>query len=184
MSAEALFLGLKDELVTGVQVPEAPQATTKRLESYRCSTSKRLQQAKISQSIQSIKRRRPASEFKVGDLVMLSTKNLPLATAYRRTAPEFIGPIPITKAFYATDNYTVTRPNELNIQNTFHVEHLKPYIPNDDARFPNCKNTKPRPLPEFDDEDTYEVELIVREIGNPKTGEIFCFLSHITPHAA
>ena len=39
---------------------------------------------------------------------MLSTKNLPLATAYRKTAPELIGPLPITKGFYATDNYTVT----------------------------------------------------------------------------
>ena len=35
---------LKGELVTQVQVPEAPQAKTERLESLRTSTRKRLQQ--------------------------------------------------------------------------------------------------------------------------------------------
>ena len=112
----------------------------------------------MEQSIQSNKRRRPAPEFKVGDMVLLSTKTLPLATAYRKTAAQFIGPLTITKAFYATDNYTVTLPDELNIHDTFHVEHLKPYIRNDDKRFPTRKNTKPGPLPEFEEEDRYEVE--------------------------
>ena len=107
---------------------------------------------------------------------MLSTKNLPLATAYRKTAPEFIGPLAITKAFYATDNYTVTLPDELNIHNTFHVEHLKPYILNNDKRFPNRKNTKPGPLPGFEDEDRYEVERILREKGNPRTGEVLYYV--------
>ena len=107
---------------------------------------------------------------------MLSTKNLPLATAYRKTAPEFIGSLPITKAFYATDNYTVTLPNELNLHDTFYVEHLKPYISNDDKRFPNRKNTKPGPLPEFEDVDRYEVERIVGEKGNPRTGEVLDYV--------
>ena len=122
---------------------------------------------------------------------MLSTKNLPLATAYRKTAPELIGPLPITKAFYAMENYTVTLPDELNIYNTFHVEHLNPYIPTDDTRFPNRKYTKPGPLPKFEDEDRYEVEGIVREKGNPRTGEVlyyfffffFFFYNHMTPHS-
>ena len=61
------------------------------------------------------------------------------------------------KSLFA-DDYTVTLPDELNIHNTFYVKHLKPYIPNDNKRFPNHKNTKPGPLPEFEDEDRYEVE--------------------------
>ena len=96
---------LKGELVTQVHVPAASQAQTKRIASLRSSIRKWLQQAKIKQSIQSNKLRRPALEFKVSDQVMLSTTNLPLATAYRKTAPEFIGPLPISKAFYGTDNH-------------------------------------------------------------------------------
>ena len=107
---------------------------------------------------------------------MLSTNNLPLATAYRKTAPELIGPLPVTKTFYATDNYTVTLPDELNIHDIFHVEHLKPYIPNEDKGFPNRNDTKPGPLPEFEDENRYEVERIVREKGYPRTGEVLYYV--------
>ena len=70
------------------------------------------------------------------------------------------------------DNYTVTLPDELNIHDIFHVEHLKPYMPNDDKRFPNRQNTKPGPLPEYEDQDRYDVERIVREEGNPTTGKV------------
>ena len=107
---------------------------------------------------------------------MLSTKNLPLTTAYRKTAPEFIGPLPITKVFYATDNYTVPLLDELHIHNTFHIKHLKTYIPNDNKTFSNRKNTKPGPLPEFEDENRYEVERIVGEKGNPRTGEVLYYV--------
>ena len=107
---------------------------------------------------------------------MLSTKNLRLATAYRKTAPELIGPLPITKAFNATGNYTVTLPDKLYIYNTFHVEHLKPYVPNDNKRFPNRKNTKPGPLPALENQDRYEVERIVREKGNPRTSKVLYYV--------
>ena len=72
------------------------------------------------------------TEFNVGNLVMLSTKNLLLTTAYRKNAPKFIGPLPITKALYAIANYIVTLLDELNIHDIFHIEHLKPYLFNDD----------------------------------------------------
>ena len=163
---------LQGKLVTQVQVPEVPQDKTEQLERLRSSIRKRLQQTKIEQSIQNNKGRRHPVEFKVCDLVILSIKYLPLATAYRKTAPEFIGPLPITKASYATDNYTVTLPDEPNTHDTFHVEHLKPYIPNENKRFPNRKNTKPGPLPKFEDQDRYEVERIVRDQGNLKTSKV------------
>ena len=86
---------------------------------------------------------------------MLSTKILPLATAYWKTALEYLGPLPITKAFYATDNYTVTPPDELNINDTFHVKHLNAYITNEDKRFSNRKNTNPGPLYEFDTKNDF-----------------------------
>jgi len=165
---------LVGELVTQVQVkPEPLKERNERLDTLRSNTRKNLQQAKIDQSIQTNKRRRPAPTFKIGDLVLLSTKNLPLSIAYRKTAPEWVGPMPVTATYYLTDNYTVELPDELSKLNpTFHIENLKPYINNDDERFPKRKNTKPGPLPEFKDEERYEVEMILREKGDPRTGQV------------
>ena len=109
-------------------------------------------------------------------MVIISTTNLPLTTAYRKTAHEYIGPLPITTAFYAMDHYTVTLPDELNIHYTFNVKHLKLYILNNDQRFTNWKNIKHGPLPEFEDEDRYEVECFFREKGNPRTGKVLYYV--------
>ena len=92
-----------------------------------------------------------------------------MATAYRNTAPEWIGPLTITDDYPQIDNYTLTLPQELSrIHPTFHVELLKTYIPNDDKRFPARRNTKPGPLPEFEDDERYEVETILKSKTNPK----------------
>ena len=103
---------------------------------------------------------------------MLSTKTLPLATAYMKTAPEFIGPLRIVKAFYSMDNYTNILPCELNIYDIFNVKTFKPYISNYDKVFPNYKNTKHGNLLEFDEEDRYEVERIVRAKSSSMTDEL------------
>jgi hypothetical protein len=144
-----------------------------RLNQKRTQVRTDLAKAKIQQAEQTNKRRRQAPVYQVGDQVLLSTKNLPLATAYRKTAPEWIGPITISKANHQTDNYTLMLPKDLSrIHPTFHVELLKKYIPNDDKKFPARKNTKPGPLPEFQDEERYEVEKILKARTNPKTGTI------------
>ena len=138
---------------------------------------KRLQNAKISQAIQSSKRRRPAPEFSIGDQVLLSIKNLPLATSYRKIGPEWLGPLTITATYPQTDNYTLRLPNDLTgIDPTFHVELIKPYIPNDDKRFPSRNNTKPGPQPEFEHEDRYEIEKILRSKTDTKKGTIHYFI--------
>jgi hypothetical protein len=132
-----------------------------------------LAKAKIQQAEQTNKRRRPAQVYQVGDQVLLSTKNLPLATSYRKTAPEWIGPLTIIKSYPQTDNYTITLPEELsNVHPTFHVELLKAHIPNDDKKFPARRNTKPGPLPEFQDEERYEIETILKSKTNAKKGTI------------
>ena len=106
-------------------------------------------------------------------MVLLSTRNLPLATAYNKTAPEWIGPYPVIEAFHDTENYKLQLPEDLdNIYPTFHVELLKKYIPNDDEKFPGRKNTEPGPLPEFKDDERFEVEKIMASKSNPKTGTI------------
>ena len=61
-----------------------------------------LVQAKINQSIQTNRKRRSAEVYQVGDLVLLSTRNLLLATAYKKTAQERIGPLPVIEALHET----------------------------------------------------------------------------------
>ena len=79
----------------------------------------------------------------------------------------------ITKRNYQTDNYTLTLPKALSrIYRTFHVELRKVHIPNDDEKFPARRNTKPGPLPEFEDDERYEVEMILKAKTNPKNGTI------------
>ena len=145
-----------------VKIPtqeETPTQRISRINQTQEIVRKRLQDAKISQAIQSNKRRRPAPEFSVGDQVLLSTKNLPLATSYRKIAPEWLVPLTITATYPKTGNYTLCLPDDLTrIDRTFHVELIKAYIPNDDKRFPFKKNIKPGPLPEFEHEDCYEIE--------------------------
>ena len=140
-----------------VKIPtqeETPTQRISRINQTQEIIKKRLQDAKISQAIQSNKPRGPAPEFRVGDQVLLSTKNLPLATSYRKIAPEWLGPLTITSAYQQTRNYTLRLPDDLTgIDPTLHVELMKAYIPNDNKRFPSRKNTKPRPLPEFEHED-------------------------------
>ena len=51
---------------------------------------------------------------------------------------------------------------------------MKKYIPNDDKKFPSRQNSEPGPLsiPEFKDEELYEVEQILTSRNKPKTGII------------
>ena len=138
---------------------------------------KRLQDAKISQAIQSNKRRRPAPEFHGGDQVLLSTKNLPWAMSYRKIAPEWVGQPTTTAAYRQTDNYTLCLPDDLTgIDPTFHVKLIIAYIPNDKKRFPSRKNTKPGLLPHFEHKNRYEIEKILKSKNDTKTGTIHYFI--------
>ena len=145
-----------------VKIPtqeETPTQRISRINQTQEIVKKRLSDARISQAIQSNKRRRPAPEVTVGNQVLLSTKNLPLATSYRKIALEWLGPLRITAAYPQTDNYTLRLPDDrTGIYRIFHVEVIKACIPNDNKRFPSGKNTKPGPLPEFEHEDRYEIE--------------------------
>ena len=124
--------------------------------------------------LQSNKRRQAVPESHIGDQVLLSTTNLPLATLYRKIALASLGPLTITATYSQTDDYTLPLPNHpIGIDPTFHVELPKAYIPNDDKRFPYRKHTKPGPLPEFEYEDCYEMEKVLKSKTNPKKGTIY-----------
>src|SRR5690606_33208465 len=74
--------------------------------------------------------------FKQGDLVLLSTENLPFksTTNIRKFRERFIGPFKVIKK--VTDvTYKLDLPTSWAIHNTFHVSKLRRYISNDDELF-------------------------------------------------
>ena len=72
-------------------------------------------------------RKRTAKHYQVGDLVMLSAKNLRLRKASRKLAERFIGPFEVLKVISA-NAYTLKLPKKYGrLHNTFHVSLLEPY---------------------------------------------------------
>src|SRR4051812_36700374 len=100
-------------------------------------------------------------QFSVGDQVLLSTKNLNLASLAlapsRKFLPRFVGPFVITSKISPVA-YKLDLPATMRIHPTFHISLLKPYT---------ASNTFPRPLPPppdvIDDVEEYEVERIIAE---------------------
>jgi hypothetical protein len=78
--------------------------------------------------------------YQPGDLVYLSTANLTFPPArVQKLLPKFIGPYKIIGARHESSSYDLELPDELrrrHIHPVVHVSRLRPYIPNDDVRFP------------------------------------------------
>jgi len=92
-------------------------------------------------------------EFKVGEQVLLSTKNLSLkVSGVRKLMPCYIGPFPITQVINP-NAMKLKLPDSLKVHDVFHVSLLSPYR-SDGKR-------QPPPLPELvDNELYYEVDSI------------------------
>ena len=79
--------------------------------------------------------------IKDGDMVYLSTKNLRITLGWaRKLVPKFLGPYKVLKTHRDHSTYKLELPEDLRkrrIHDTFHVNLLRPFIPNDDDKFPN-----------------------------------------------
>lgn len=84
-------------------------------------------------------RRDVSNAYKLGDLVYLSTENLPTPKdRSRKLMPKFIGPFAITKVDDDSPNVTLRLPPEMSrIHPKFHVKFIRPYHANDESLFPN-----------------------------------------------
>ena len=71
------------------------------------------------------RRRAPAPVYQPGQMVWLSTKDLPLQVDSRKLAPRYIGPFRVVKIINPSA-IRLKLPNSLKVHPTFHVSLLKP----------------------------------------------------------
>jgi len=122
--------------------------------------------AKTVQAHHANKHRRPEPKFKVGDKVMLDSRNirhrLKKNGLSAKFYPRFLGPFKIIKAKPETSNYKLELRPAVDFQSihpTFHVKLLRRYIPNDPKRYPARELARPPPL--IPEDNQYEVEKIL-----------------------
>lgn len=102
-------------------------------------------------------RGRLSRHYALHDWVMLSTKNIKLATG--KLGPKFIGPFQVTKCI-GQSAYRLELPSLYSrLHNVFHVELLEPYISRNGAD-PAAGRTMPE-LAEDDAQEEWEVESIL-----------------------
>ena len=72
-------------------------------------------------------RKHKSKTYKVGDLVLLSSKNIRLQRASKKLADKFLGPFKVLKVV-GLNAYTLQLPKKYGrLHNTFHVSLLEPY---------------------------------------------------------
>src|SRR3977135_4023995 len=100
---------------------------------------------RVNQTYHANKRRREGEVYSPGDLVYLSTQNLSLPKGRaRKLLPKYIGPYKIIEVYEKTSNVKLELPPELvarRITPTFHINLIRPHVPNDDERFPRRDTT-------------------------------------------
>jgi hypothetical protein len=102
--------------------------------------------------------RSPAPEYKPGDMVLLSTKNISTARPKAKWSDKWIGPYKVIKEAYKhSDAYVLKLPKTVKMHNVFHTSLLIPYRQN---TIPD-RIQPPPPTVEIDGEQEDEVEAIL-----------------------
>jgi len=122
--------------------------------------------ARVVHTVQA-NRKRLAVDYKVGDLVYLSTKNISLPKGRaRKLAPKYLGPFAISRILKDGATYQLELSEELlkrGINRSFHASLLKPHVPSDDRRFPG---RLPSQIPGFGEKpEEWIVDTIVAHHG-------------------
>jgi hypothetical protein len=136
--------------------------------------------AKISQSHFSNPSRADTPKYNIGDKVMLSTLNR--RKEYKRKnqkraakfMPRFDGPYLIVDVHNQASTVTLDMPIAPNLFPTFHTSNVKPWLPNDDDKFPSRTLEQPGPI----DVKGTEEFLVESIIDHKKVGRGYRYLVH------
>jgi hypothetical protein len=136
--------------------------------------------AKISQAHFSNPKRADAPKYAIGDKIMLSTLNR--RKDYRnknhhraaKFMPRFDGPYQIVDVNSDADTVTLDIPNSPNLFPTFYTSHIKPWLPNDDIKYPSRTLEEPGPI----DVNGVEEFLVHSIIDHKKIGRGYRYLVH------
>jgi len=133
------------------EVPDARERIEK-LHELRQSLTTKWQEALQAKGKYYDRRHQPKT-YNVGDLVMLSTKNLKQRLPSKKLSPRYVGPYRIVD-IVGKQAYRLALPASMPIHNTFHVSLLEKYQGR--AGYANIDNL---PEPELiNDEEQWEVE--------------------------
>ena len=145
-------VSVEDDTIEG-EVPAAKNRVQKLLK-LREDLSKRWQSVAESQA-RAYNRKHEAKEYAVGDMVMLSAKNLNQHRPSKKLSHKAIGPFRISELI-GKQAYRLNLPTAYAIHPVFHVSLLEPYHRGQNSDIPKY------PPPELvGDEDEWEVEQIL-----------------------
>ena len=127
------------------------------LEAARSAAKDHLRRAQEYQQ-RSYDRKHTPREFKMGDLVLLNTKNLKLREPCRKLSALFIGPFRVEEPV-GSQAYRLLLPPRYRIHNVFHVSLLRPYHHRPGEAIANIAEPELAP----DGSEVWEVEKILAE---------------------
>lgn len=142
----------------GEGVPSAIERV-KKIIHLRDHLMSRLRVARESQAKYYNAKHQPRS-YNVGDLVLLSTKNLQLKEPKKKLSFKYIGPFKVLQAI-GRQAYRLALPSKYRVHDVFHVSLLEAFHAREHAAIAEM------PLPALDDdgEEAYKVEAILQEKG-------------------
>jgi hypothetical protein len=172
-----LFPSLDETTINDIQLPTVKDYIDRIMESIAIAKDNHIT-AKTVQTRNANKSRRPDPAYKVGDMVMLDSRNIRRRIKKNgRSAklyPRFIGPFKIIRAEPRTSNYKLEllpKVDFTSIHPNFHSSLLRPYTPNDPEQFPKREPPKPGPvIPDDPEGAQYTVERLLdhRPPTNPR----------------
>jgi hypothetical protein len=123
------------------------------------------------------KSRTPA-QFKVGDSVLLSTRNLNMAGC-AKYLPRYVGPFTVTELIgtdskHGTLAYRLDLPPHWKIHDVFHISILKPYLLDGEVG-----DRTPTPLPDLLDDYSYRIEHILEHALIPFSTSSYRYRVHL-----
>ena len=113
--------------------------------------------------------------YEEGDLVYLSTRNLSLLKGRaKKLVPRFVGPYKVLSVKDGI-NIKLDLPEELRkrrINPVFHVDLIKPYIANDDERFPRRESLTAYDFGQPDEAEWHVDEILAHRWGGTREKDL------------